>query len=103
MVSSVQMLFHTLSLKWKMQQLGWEPVFSTLLCKQSGSCNKHCMGRLPFAYTAKKHTTWCTAVFHVGANSVLLGLKLASLVGCTALGEQASKTCFGLDSMSEGK
>lgn len=67
--------FHTLTLRWKVQQLGWEPVFSTLLCRQNASCKKHQMGTLRFACT-EKHTTWCMPG---GAGSVLLGLKPARL------------------------
>ena len=84
MVDSIHVLFHTLSLQWKMQQLGWEAVFSTLLCKQSGSCKKTLYGQVIFGKAAYSVAYYGIPV---GAASVLLGLRLASLAGCTALGE----------------
>lgn len=42
---------------------GLELVFSTLFCKQNGSCSKYYVDRLTFAYPEKKYTMWCTMVF----------------------------------------
>lgn len=42
---------------------GLELVFSTLFCKQNGSCNEYYVDRLTSAYSEKKYTMWCTVVF----------------------------------------
>lgn len=81
---------------------GWELVFSILFCKQTGSYKKYYMGRLTLAYLEKKYNVAYRGI-PVGANYVLLALKFASQVGCIAVKEQTSETCFSFHSVGVGK
>lgn len=60
-------------------------------------------GQITFCLYSKETYNMVYHSIPVGANSVLLGLKPASLVGCTALEEQPSEPCFGFDSVGGGK